>query len=67
MDACSAAGVALSLQPLLLTPTHPQLLVVLDALDAQIGPLLEQDGAHFNQRWGYLSRAGLNDRSQMSR
>lgn len=26
-----------------------------------------QDGSHFNKRWGYLSRAGLNDKSQLCR
>ena len=31
------------------------------------GPMLEQDGQYFNQRWGYLSRAGLNDKSQFTR
>ena len=29
--------------------------------------MLEQDGMHFSERWGYLSRAGLNDKSQFSR
>lgn len=29
--------------------------------------MLEQDGQHFSQRWGYLSRAGLNDKSQLTR
>ncbi len=31
------------------------------------GPMLENDGEHFNTRWGYLSRAGLNDKSQLMR
>ena len=31
------------------------------------GPMLEADGAVFSKRWGYLSRAGLNDKSQMTR
>lgn len=96
-----------------------QLLVALDALDAEIGPMLEADGRHFSERcaaaaaafvfiqcpwscclkrhclhtppkklttptqtntqqtqhqntnqptsWGYLSRAGLNDKSQICR
>lgn len=29
--------------------------------------MLESDGKHFNQRWGFLSRAGLNDKSQLMR
>ncbi len=29
--------------------------------------MLEQDGKHFSRRWGYLSRAGLNDKSQFTR
>lgn len=47
--------------------TLAQLLMVMEALDAQIGPMLEQDGQHFNKRWGFLSRAGLNDKSQLCR
>lgn len=31
------------------------------------GPMLEQDGQAFNKYWGYLSRAGLNDKSQFTR
>lgn len=31
------------------------------------GPMLEQDGQTFNKYWGYLSRAGLNDKSQFTR
>lgn len=50
-----------------LNETLAQLLLVLDELDARIGPMLEQDGRHFNRRWGYLSRAGLNDKSQLCR
>lgn len=26
-----------------------------------------KDGEHFSRRWGYLSRAGLNDKSQLVR
>lgn len=44
-----------------------QLLMIMEALDDKIGPGLEKDGCHFNQRWGYLSRAGLNDKSQLTR
>ncbi len=29
--------------------------------------MLEQDGQTFNRYWGYLSRAGLNDKSQFTR
>lgn len=29
--------------------------------------MLAEDGAHFNERWGYLSRSGLNDKSQFTR
>ena len=31
------------------------------------GPMLEQDGKEFSERWGYLSRAGLNDKSCLTR
>jgi HAD superfamily 5'-nucleotidase-like hydrolase len=42
-----------------------QLIAVMERLDDQIAPAIEQDGADFNARWGYLSRAGVNDRSQL--
>ena len=29
--------------------------------------MLAQDGSQFNERWGYLSRAGFNDKSQFTR
>ena len=29
--------------------------------------MLEQDGKDFSARWGYLSRAGLNDKSCLTR
>ena len=44
-----------------------QLLAVMERLDDVIGPAIERDGAEFNSRWGYLSRAGVNDRSQLLR
>ncbi|KAG2443763.1 hypothetical protein HXX76_002109 [Chlamydomonas incerta] len=47
--------------------TLAQLLMVMEHLDDRIGPALERDGEHFNKRWGYLSRAGLNDKSQLNR
>jgi len=47
--------------------TLGQLIMVMEALDEKIGPMLELDGQHFNRRWGYLSRAGLNDKSQLCR
>ncbi|KAL4547861.1 hypothetical protein Ndes2526B_g07082 [Nannochloris sp. 'desiccata'] len=37
----------------------------MERLDDVIGPAIEQDGADFNLRWGFLSRAGVNDRSQL--
>ena len=37
----------------------------MEALDASIAPMLERDGGDFSQRWGYLSRAGMNDKSQV--
>ena len=44
-----------------------QLLTVMDRLDQAITPLVLQDGAHFSERWGYLSIAGVNDKSQIQR
>lgn len=50
-----------------LNETLAQLLMVMEKLDTYIGPMLEKDGQHFSERWGYLSRAGLNDKSQLNR
>lgn len=50
-----------------LTERIQRLLVVMQRLDAKIAPLLESDGEHFNRRWGYLSRAGLWDKSHLMR
>ncbi|KAL3133373.1 hypothetical protein ABBQ38_007244 [Trebouxia sp. C0009 RCD-2024] len=50
-----------------LEETLGQMLMVSDHLDSLIGPMLEQDGQAFNKHWGYLSRAGLNDKSQITR
>ena len=42
-----------------------ELLGIMEYLDTLIGPAISEDGADFNCRWGYLSRAGVNDRSQL--
>ena len=34
---------------------------------ASTGPAVDADGKHFNKRWGYLSRCGVNDKSQLMR
>ena len=57
------AGQALSS----INDTLAQLLIVMEKLDAIIGPLLQKDGEQFNKIWGNLSRAGLNDKSQFTR
>ncbi|CAI5507526.1 unnamed protein product [Closterium sp. Naga37s-1] len=44
-----------------------RLLWIMARLDGEIAPLLETDGAAFNDRWGYLSRAGLWDKSHITR
>ena len=44
-----------------------ELLVVLGNLDSEIAPAIQRDGADFNERWGYLSKAGVNDRSQLQK
>lgn len=44
-----------------------KLLVAMERLDADIAPMLVEDGGHFNATWGYLSRAGLNDKSHLQR
>ncbi|KAK4354938.1 hypothetical protein RND71_027132 [Anisodus tanguticus] len=50
-----------------LTESMQKLLVVMQRLDQKIGPMLDEDGDLFNKRWGYLSRAGLWDKSHLMR
>ncbi|KAJ7559103.1 hypothetical protein O6H91_04G070100 [Diphasiastrum complanatum] len=50
-----------------LADSMQKLLVVMARLDQKIAPMLEADGNYFNQRWGYLSRAGLWDKSHITR
>ncbi|XP_042055138.1 5'-nucleotidase domain-containing protein 4-like isoform X1 [Salvia splendens] len=44
-----------------------KLLIVMQRLDHKIAPLMESDGELFNTRWGFLSRAGLWDKSHIMR
>ncbi|CAM0146427.1 unnamed protein product [Urochloa decumbens] len=50
-----------------LTESMQKLLIVMQRLDEKIGPMLESDGELFNKRWGWLSRAGLWDKSHLTR
>ncbi|KAL4579185.1 hypothetical protein LXL04_015322 [Taraxacum kok-saghyz] len=50
-----------------LTESVQKLLIVMQRLDEKIAPMLEEDGEHFSKRWGYLSRAGLWDKSHLMR
>ncbi|GAQ79423.1 haloacid dehalogenase-like hydrolase superfamily hydrolase subfamily IG 5'-nucleotidase [Klebsormidium nitens] len=50
-----------------LTKQMTTLLLLMEQLDKKIVPMLEVDGEYFNKRWGYLSRAGLNDKSHLTR
>ncbi|KAG8499498.1 hypothetical protein CXB51_006064 [Gossypium anomalum] len=50
-----------------LTESMQKLLIVMQRLDGKIAPLLEADGELFNKRWGFLSRAGLWDKSHLMR
>jgi len=50
-----------------LTESMQKLLIVMQRLDEKIGPVLESDGELFNKRWGWLSRAGLWDKSHLTR
>ncbi|WOL11784.1 5'-nucleotidase domain-containing protein 4 isoform X1 [Canna indica] len=50
-----------------LTESMQKLLIVMTRLDQKIAPMLETDGELFNKRWGYLSRAGLWDKSHLTR
>jgi hypothetical protein len=50
-----------------LTESMQKLLIVMQRLDNKIAPMLEADGDLFNSRWGFLSRAGLWDKSHLMR
>uniref|UniRef100_A0A2N9EIF3 5'-nucleotidase n=1 Tax=Fagus sylvatica TaxID=28930 RepID=A0A2N9EIF3_FAGSY len=50
-----------------LTESIKKLLIVMQRLDQKIAPMLEADGELFNKRWGFLSRAGLWDKSHLMR
>ncbi|KAK7388082.1 hypothetical protein VNO78_22887 [Psophocarpus tetragonolobus] len=50
-----------------LTDSMQKLLIVMQRLDKKIAPMLEADGELFNSRWGFLSRAGLWDKSHLMR
>ncbi|KAI4344700.1 hypothetical protein L6164_011897 [Bauhinia variegata] len=50
-----------------LTESMQKLLIVMKRLDEKIAPMLETDGELFNKRWGFLSRAGLWDKSHLMR
>ncbi|KAK4797913.1 hypothetical protein SAY86_030239 [Trapa natans] len=50
-----------------LTESMQKLLIVMQRLDQKIAPMLEADGELFNRRWGFLSRAGLWDKSHLMR
>ncbi|KAM7278149.1 hypothetical protein ACFE04_005283 [Oxalis oulophora] len=50
-----------------LTESMQKLLIVMQRLDNEIGPMSEADGEFFNKRWGFLSRAGLWDKSHLMR
>ncbi|XP_058076674.1 uncharacterized protein LOC131225207 [Magnolia sinica] len=50
-----------------LTESMQKLLIVMQRLDQKIAPMLEADGENFNKRWGFLSRAGLWDKSHFTR
>ncbi|KAH0993225.1 hypothetical protein GBA52_004708 [Prunus armeniaca] len=50
-----------------LSESMQKLLIVMQRLDQKIAPMLEADGELFNKRWGFLSRAGLWDKSHLMR
>ncbi|KAL1372912.1 hypothetical protein HN51_002970 [Arachis hypogaea] len=50
-----------------LTESMQKLLIVMQRLDEKIAPMLEADGELFNSRWGFISRAGLWDKSHLMR
>ncbi|CAK9215609.1 unnamed protein product [Sphagnum troendelagicum] len=60
-------GAATGMEDRELAENMQKLLVLMSRLDQKIAPMLEADGEYFNQRWGYLSRAGLWDKSHLTR
>ncbi|KAL5782806.1 hypothetical protein ACOSP7_007835 [Xanthoceras sorbifolium] len=50
-----------------LTESMQKLLIVMQRLDEEIAPMLEADGDLFNKRWGFISRAGMWDKSHLMR
>ncbi|GMH28623.1 hypothetical protein Nepgr_030466 [Nepenthes gracilis] len=58
---------ATKMDDLELTESMQKLLIVMQRLDQEIAPMLESDGEIFNKRWGFLSRAGLWDKSHLMR
>lgn len=44
-----------------------KVLSLLRKLDDRIAPMVEADGQHFSAKWGYLSRAGVWDKSHLTR
>lgn len=50
-----------------LTESMQKLLIVMQRLDEKIGPMMDADGELFSKRWGFISRAGLWDKSHLMR
>ncbi|GAB2265537.1 hypothetical protein Dimus_000585 [Dionaea muscipula] len=50
-----------------LTENMQKLLILMQRLDQAIAPMMERDGELFSERWGFLSRAGLWDKSHLMR
>lgn len=44
-----------------------ELMIYMEELDTHIVGMLGRDGSLFNRRWGYISLAGLNDKSHLTR
>ena len=44
-----------------------KMMAYMEALDSVISKMLGRDGSLFNTRWGYISLAGLNDKSHLTR
>ncbi|KAH7298269.1 hypothetical protein KP509_25G034600 [Ceratopteris richardii] len=61
------SSVATTLDEKELAENMQKMLLTMQRLDKKIAPMLEADGLYFNKRWGYLSRAGLWDKSHLTR
>lgn len=60
-------GIMISLQEDEVDELNEKLERMAENLEDMLEPMLRADGAHFSKRWGLLFRAGLNNKSHLTR